>query len=227
MNQPDNQDQFLAQVREVLEAHYHHRHEFHLRMHAGKLSRDEVRDWVRNRYCYQARMPIKDSIILSKLPSREARRAWVGRIVDQDGGPGDEGGLEAWLRLAKGVGLSREETVDESRAEPGVRFAVDAYVNFCRERTWQEGVAASLTQLFVPDLLKTRMEAFRTHYGVRDEDMAYFERHGNVAARESQQAIDLLVSALRSREDQQAALAAVRFKCDVLNALLDTIDAIR
>jgi pyrroloquinoline-quinone synthase len=182
---------------------------------------------VANRYCYQQGVVIKDAILLSKLPSRRERRMWIGRLIDQDGNDGDEGGAEQWLRLAEAVGLTREETEDGSRVEPGVRFAVEAYIHFCAERSWQEGVAASLTQLFVPDLMQTRMEAFTRYYGITLEDMAYFSRHARVAATESDQALQLLLDATVSREEQVRAIEAVGFKCDVLNALLDAVEAIR
>jgi pyrroloquinoline-quinone synthase len=227
MSQPWSRDEFEAKVREVLEARYHHRHPFHLRMHSGELTSEELQDWVANRYCYQQGVVIKDAILLSRLPSRRERRMWIGRLIDQDGSDEDEGGLEQWLRLAEATGLTREETEGGSRVVPGVRFAVDAYIHFCAERTWQEGVAASLTQLFVPDLMQTRMEAFTRHYGIASEDMAYFSRHAGVAARESSQALELLRTATASREDQERAIEAVTFKCDVLSTLLDAIDAIR
>ena len=227
MSQPWSRDEFEAKVREVLEARYHHRHPFHQRMHSGELTREELQDWVANRYCYQQGVVIKDAIVLSKLPSRAERQMWIGRLIDQDGSDADEGGLEQWLRLAEATGLTREETESGSRVVPGVRFAVDAYIHYCAERTWQEGVAASLTQLFVPDLMQTRMDALTRHHGIPPEDMAYFSRHAKVAATESGQALELLAAATASREDQDRGIAAVIFKCDVLSTLLDAIDAIR
>jgi pyrroloquinoline-quinone synthase len=227
MSQLWSREEFERKVGALLERAYHHRHPFHIAMHEGKLSREELQDWVANRFCYQQGVVIKDAILLSKLPSREERRVWIHRVVDQDGSEGDKGGLEDWLRLAAGVGLSREQTLDGSRVVPGVRFAVDAYIRFCDERPWPEGIAASLTQLFVPDLMQTRMRALHHHYGLTAEDMAYFSRHARVAAIESDQALRLLLTAMKSGEDQERAVEAVAFKCDVLNALLDAVDAIR
>ena len=227
MSQLWSDEEFEGKVRGLLERRYHHRHPFHLAMHQGNLSWEEIQDWVANRFCYQQGVVVKDAILLSKLPSREERRVWIRRVVDQDGSGGDEGGLEDWLRLAAGVGLSREEMLDGSRVVPGVRFAVDAYIRFCDERPWPEGVAASLTQLFVPDLMQTRIEALRHHYGIAAEDMAYFSRHAKVAVSESNQAMHLLLGAIRNQEDEERAIQAVAFKCDVLNALLDAVDAIR
>ena len=227
MTQPWGRDEFESRVREVLEVRYHHRHPFHQRMHAGDLSREEIQDWVANRFCYQQGVVVKDAILLAKLPSSRERRMWIGRLIDQDGSDEDEGGLEQWLRLAEAVGLTREETEHGSNVVPGVRFAVDAYIHFCAEASWQEGVAASLTQLFVPDLMQTRMAALTRHYGIDAGDMAYFSRHAGVAATESDQALALLLAATSSREDQERAIEAVTFKCDVLGALLDAIDAVR
>ncbi len=227
MNETWSRAEFEDRVRGVLEERYHHRHPFHRRMHEGTLTREELQDWVANRYQYQARMPAKDAVILARLPTREARRAWIGRVVDQDGSAGDEGGLELWLQLADAVGLQRAAVEDGSLVVPGVRFAVDAYVGYCATRSWQEAVAASLTQLFVPELMQVRSEALARHYGLTESGLAYFTRHSTVAARESGQALALLLTELRSREAQERALDAVRFKCDVLNALLDAVEAVR
>ena len=82
-------------------------HPFNLRMHAGTLAPEEIRTWVRNRYYYQTRIPIKDGIILAKSEDPAFRRQWIRRIHDHDGDGAREGGLELWLRLAEAVGLDR------------------------------------------------------------------------------------------------------------------------
>jgi hypothetical protein len=43
----------------VGESRYHHLHPFHLRMHAGELTRAQLQAWTLNRYYYQSRIPIK------------------------------------------------------------------------------------------------------------------------------------------------------------------------
>ena len=63
--------------------------------------------WVRNRYYYQTRIPIKDGIILAKCEDPAFRRGWIRRIHDHDGDGAREGGLELWLRLAEAAGLDR------------------------------------------------------------------------------------------------------------------------
>ena len=64
-------EQLKAQLREVGEQRYHHRHPFHLLMHEGKLTRGQLQAWALNRYYYQSRIPIKDAIVLSRSEDPE------------------------------------------------------------------------------------------------------------------------------------------------------------
>ena len=105
-------------------------------MNEGKLNRHQLQGWVANRFYYQTQIPIKDAAILSNCPEREIRREWIHRILDHDGTDAEIGGIEKWLRLGEAVGLAREELLAQTHLLPGVRYAVDAYVNFCRTQPW-------------------------------------------------------------------------------------------
>ncbi len=217
--------EFVKHLREVGEHKYHDKHPFHIRMHRGELKEDQLRGWILNRFYYQKNIPVKDALVLAKLPTREDRRRWLQRIIDHDGREGTEGGIEAWLRLGEAAGLSREEMLDDRRILPGARFAVDAYVNFCRLRPWLEAVASSLTELFAPDLVAKRIEVFEKHYPwIEPWGLEYFRRRLGQAPRDADHALDLVVSNARTREDQEKAVAALSFKCDVLWSLVDAID---
>ena len=43
---------------------------------------------------------------------------------------------------------------------PAAKFAVDAYVNFARNATWQEAIASSLTELFAPHIHQQRLDTW-------------------------------------------------------------------
>lgn len=204
---------------------YHHLHPFHQRMNAGELTRGEIRRWVANRFYYQRSIPLKDAAILSNCPDINVRRDWIGRITDHDGEREGEGGIEAWLRLGESVGLSRDELWSERHVLPGVRYPVDAYVNFCRTRPWLEAVAASLTELFGPDAIRVRLEAMEHHYRWIDPaGFDYFRSRLKQAPRDARHALSLVLDGCRSRESQERAVAALAFKCDLLWAQLDAID---
>src|SRR5436305_1733279 len=174
-----DRETFVANLRAVGVRAYHDKHPFHLAMNEGRLSPESLRGWVANRFYYQRNIPIKDAAILSNCPVREVRRVWVHRILDHDGNAENEGGIEAWLRLGEACGLSRDELIDDRYLRPGVRFAVDAYVNFARTKPWPVAIASSLTELFAPDLMKRRLAAFEKFYSRIDpRGLDYFRRCG-------------------------------------------------
>jgi pyrroloquinoline-quinone synthase len=216
-------DKFAAALR-AQEEHYHCKHPFHIGMHKGHLNRKQIQGWVANRFYYQKTLPLKDAAILSNCPHAAIRRRWMERIVDQDGTRAGQGGLEGWLALAEAVGLTREEVLDERHVQPGVRFAADAYLAFCRTRPWIEAVAASLTELFVPNLMQERIAAFERHYKwVKPSGLGYFKSRLTQAPRDSTHASELVTQYCTTRDEQERARAALAFKLDVLWSMLDAI----
>jgi pyrroloquinoline-quinone synthase len=224
VREPWPPDEFIARLR-AQGTRYHNLHPFHQRMDAGELTRAELQRWVTNRFYYQKCIPLKDAAIMSNCPEVEIRREWIQRIIDHDGTSDEPGGIESWLRLGEALGVSREELVSEQHVLPAVRYAVDAYVNFARQRPWVEAVASSLTELFGPAAIRTRLAALERHYDWIDPaGLEYFRTRLVKAPRDAQYALDLTVERSRTREQQEAAVAALRFKTELLWAQLDAIE---
>jgi pyrroloquinoline-quinone synthase len=215
---------FVERLRQEGAARYHDEHPFHKRMHEGTLTREQLQQWVLNRYYYQTRIPIKDAVIVSKSEDPAFRRAWSQRIADHDGRPGEEGGLMLWWRLGDAVGLDRDELTSCRSVLPGVRFACDAYVTFVREATLVEAVASSLTEFFAPDLMSKRIAAWETHYPwVAKEGLDYFRSRVPRARRDSESAIAFVTEHARSAELQDRCVAALVHKTEILWHLLDSV----
>lgn len=215
---------FLERLRAVGRDRYHDKHPFHRRMNAGKLNPDQIRGWVANRFYYQRNIPIKDAAILSNCPLPEVRRIWIRRLIDHDGMEKEQGGIEAWLRLAEATGLTRGDVWNGRLLLPGVRFAVDAYVQFARSRPWPVAVASSLTELFAPDLMGERLAAFERHYAwVPSWGLDYFRARLTQARSDSEHALELTLTHCTTAEMQQEAVASLEFKCDVLWVMLDAL----
>jgi pyrroloquinoline-quinone synthase len=215
---------FVGNLRAIGVRAYHDKHPFHLAMNEGRLSPESLRGWVANRFYYQRNIPIKDAAILSNCPVREVRRVWIHRILDHDGNDENEGGIEAWLRLGEACGLSRDELLRDRHLLPGVRFAVDAYVDFARTKPWPIAIASSLTELFAPDLMATRLTAFEKFYSWIDaRGLDYFRRRTTQAQRDSEEALAITVEYCNTPELQRDAVRALEFKCDVLWSMLDAI----
>jgi len=212
-----------ARLRQIGQARYHHRHPFHLMMHEGKLKRGQLQAWALNRYYYQSRIPIKDAIILSRSQDPEFRRAWSKRVLDHDGDATHKGGIERWVRLAEATGLDRERVVSCQEVLPGVRYAVDAYLELVRNRTVLEAVASSLTELFSRDLITLRMDRLRQHYPWLVGGLDYFEARLDQAPEDARFALQWVTDHAVTRSDQELVIHALTSKCDILWAQLDAI----
>jgi pyrroloquinoline-quinone synthase len=245
---------FMARLRHVGARAYHDKHPFHVAMNEGRLSSEQLRGWIANRFYYQRNLPRKDAAIIANCPIREVRRVWIRRIMDHDGaapdaaasvvavasavlsgkpadqqsaddsGRDNEGGIEAWLRLGQAAGLSRAELLQDRHLLPGVRFAVDAYFNFARTEPWPVAIASSLTELFAPDLMATRLAAFEKFYTWIDPSgLDYFRCRVTQARRDAGEALAITVEHCNTPELQREAVRALEFKCDVLWSLLDAV----
>jgi len=219
-------DAFDAALREVGARHYHNLHPFHHLLHGGKLSKIQVQAWALNRYYYQSRIPQKDAYLLARLPDAPSRRAWRQRLADHDGDAPGDGGIARWLRLATSLGLESAYVESTAGILPATRFAVDAYVNFVRERPLLEAVGSSLTEMFSPTIIAERVAGMLANYDfVSRETLAYFNARLHQAPRDADFALDYVKTNAHTREDQDAVLAALRFKCDVLWVQLDALYA--
>ncbi len=217
-------DGLEAALRAIGAERYHNLHPFHKLLHGGQLSRGQVQAWALNRFYYQSRIPAKDAFLLARLPTPDLRRAWRSRILDHDGdGPGT-GGIARWMRLAEGVGLDPDYVASTRGILPATRFAVDAYVDFVRDRTILEAIASSLTEMFSPTIIAERVSGMLRNYPfVTEATLAYFTPRLTQAPRDVEFALGYVKAHADSVEKQQAVLAALRFKCDVLWAQLDAL----
>ena len=218
-----SEDDFIAGFHAIGEERYHHRHPFHQLMHEGQLTRGQLQAWALNRYYYQSHIPIKDATILSRSEDHTFRVAWRKRVLDQDGTNGTPGGIEKWLKLVEASGLPRLQAVRGEGILPATRFAVDAYVRFVATRSNLEAVAASLTELFSRKLIALRMDRLRHHYPWLSSGLDYFTGRLTQAPEDAEFALAWVVKHARTREEQDAAHAALRSKCDILWAMLDAL----
>jgi pyrroloquinoline-quinone synthase len=193
-------------------------------MRAGECTPEEIRTWVANRFYYQVNIPLKDAAILANCPDREVRRQWLQRVLDHDGAPGSAGGIEAWLRLGEAVGLTRERILSQEMVLPGVRFAVDAYVNFARRAGWQEAASSSLTELFAPQIHQSRLDSWPQHYPWIDAaGYDYFRTRLGQARRDVEHGLRITLAHYVTRAGQQRMLEILQFKLDVLWSMLDAM----
>jgi pyrroloquinoline-quinone synthase len=197
-----------AAIRAVGAERYHDKHPFHRLLHGGSLGRGQVQAWALNRYCYQTAIPRKDAAFLSRV----------------DGHAEEEGGIERWLVLTDALGLNRDLVVSMRAVLPATRFAVEAYVRFVREEPLVVAVASSLTELFAPTIHRERIVGMLENYDFIDEHaLRYFRRRLDQANCDADFALAYVKTHVLTRQEQDACIEAVRFKCNVLWAQLDAL----
>ena len=204
---------------------YHIYHPFHVMMYEGKLTKEQLQSWVLNRFYYQIGIPQKDAAILSNCPDVEVRKQWIVRIIDHDGVDDAVGGIEAWIKLGEAVGLTREDVTSLKHVSPGVRFAVDAYINFAKQRPWQESVCSSLTELFAPHIHQQRISSWPEVYPwINESGLSYFKKRLTEARRDVEQGLSVTLDYFsQSRAMQERALDILQFKLNVLWVIADSI----
>jgi len=219
--------EFIAGFHAIGKAQYHHQHPFHLLMHEGKLTHGQLQAWALNRYYYQSHIPMKDAAILARSEDPTFRQAWRKRIVDHDGehngAANKPGGIEKWLKLVEATGLPRMQAVRGEGILPATRYAVEAYINFVSTRTHLEAVASSLTELFSKDLISLRVDRLLQHYPWLSGGLEYFSGRLTQAPEDSEFALNWVTKHARTRDEQDAAFAALQAKCDILWAQLDAL----
>lgn len=220
---PWNHAEFEAKLRDKGAA-YHIYHPFNVLLNTGQAKREQIQGWVANRYYYQIIIPVKDAAIMSNCPDREIRRDWIQRIIDHDGRGDDAGGIEAWIRLGEAVGLAREEITDLRHVIPAVRFACDAYLNFCRRQPWQEAVCSSLTELFAPKIHKERLANWPEFYPwIESTGLQYFRNRVTQARRDVEQGLAVTLDYFDTPALQARALDILQFKLDILWSMNDAM----
>jgi len=220
----NNASELEAALRHIGATRYHSLHPFHRLLHGGKLNKGQVQAWALNRYYYQSTIPIKDAVVISRFRDRGIRTEWRHRIEDHDGDIGTEGGIERWLKLTEGLGLDSAYVESTEGILPATRFAVEAYVHFCRDKSPLEAIASSLTELFAPNLHEERISGMLQHYDFVNPDiMSYFKRRLAQAPRDANFALAYVRENAKTQEQREAVCNALIFKTNVLWVQLDAL----
>lgn len=153
-----------------------------------------MRGWVANRFYYQIHVPRNDT------------------------------GVEAWVRLGEAVGLSAIELWSTEHVLPGVRAAVNDYINCTQQRPWQEGVCAALTELFAATIHAEQLVNWPAFYPwIEPLGLEYFRSKLRLTPQVIDAGLRVTLEYFRTRDDQLRALELLRLKLDLLWSILEAI----
>jgi len=198
------------------------KHPFYQMWSQGKLSLEALRNYAKQYYHLVNVFPTFISGVHSNCPDLRSRQQLLSNLMDED--LGEKNHPELWLRFCDGLGLRREEVLDE-KALPETKQLIKTFTNLTRKKSFQEGTAALYAyESQVPELAETKIKGLKQYYGIKYPTcLEFFSVHkdGDVLhARASRQILDRTVTKKSQEEKVQKAVT------ELTQSLWDFLSAI-
>lgn len=237
-------EEFLATIwqerrRYVREGRIKQPHPWCVALTQGKVSREALIEYVKNRYYFLANINRKDAQVIANCPIPEARRTLLRKYIDEEGQDVAGGSLGPhyymWLKISNALGVSRDVMESFGDVLPVYRYTVDAVFNFAKQQSWLEGVAATyategrMWKRYTPkeehreEGLLGEGEALVRHYGLPSEALLFYDVHSDANDEHGNINEAILKKYCVSVEQQEQALAAARFRWENQEARSDIV----
>ena len=185
----------------------------------GKLTKDQVKTWVKQLYYYRVNVPRKELYILGNCPIKDIRMELLKKYFEEEDdrflgaqeGPHDE----LWIKLGEGLGLAADGMKSFGDLCPEYRLLVDTWLNYARDHSWIEGSALSFDEGGGAGPAGEGMklaEAFVRFYGVPERAVRHLTLHSELDIDHGTSMQDLIRKFALSHEQQEGVRNAVRFK---------------
>jgi coenzyme PQQ biosynthesis protein C len=185
----------------------------------GKLTKDQVKTWVKQLYYYRVNVPRKELYILANCPIKDIRMELLKKYLEEEDdrllgakeGPHDE----LWIKLGEGLGVAADEMKSFGDLCPEYRLLVDSWVNYARDHSWLEGSALSFDEGGGAGPAGEGMklaDAFVKFYGVPVWGLRHLTLHSELDIDHGTSIQDLLRKFALGDEQQEGIRHAVRFK---------------
>jgi pyrroloquinoline-quinone synthase len=191
----------------------------HILLIQGKLTKEQVKTWVKQYHYYRANVPRKELYILANCPLKEVRVERVKKYLDEEddrligGRTGPHS--ESWLLLGEGLGIPREEMESFRDVIPEYKLLCDSWLNYARDHSWIEGAAMSFDEDVGTGKSGQRMQlaqALSKFYGVPDRGLVHYTVHAELDIEHGASTHDLIRKHAVTDEQREGVRRAVRFK---------------
>jgi pyrroloquinoline-quinone synthase len=204
-------------------------HPWRVAVGGGKVSKEALVEYVKNRYYFLVNINRKDAQIIANCPIPAARRMLLRKYIDEEGQDVAGGKLgphyEMWLKVSDALGVPRVLMNGFQDVLPVYRFTVDAVFDFAKHHEWIEGVAATyateggMWKRYTPkaehgEEVLGEGEALARYYGLPQEALEFFHVHSDANDEHGDINEMILKKYCLSKEQQRKALAAARFRWD-------------
>lgn len=168
----------MSIIDRIIEDRHLLRHPFYERWQKGKVSQDVMREYAKQYYAYESKLPAFLTSALTHLEDGPAKDAVAANLADESGMP--EPHPELWLRFAEGLGVSREDVLS-AQLTPRTINLVETYASLC-ERGAEEALAALYAyEAQFAAIAKTKGDGLREFYEMTDEEaLKFFDVHATL-----------------------------------------------
>ncbi len=168
-------------VRYKMANHPFKTHPFFQQVERGEVPKPLLFRWVGQFYPWLACVPLAMALRFSNCSWRHEfdpyRRMILDQLVEEAGDPHGSapGHPELWLRFCEGLGLTRASVLRQPLL-PSTMVAIDDFLYINKEVPFYVSAAGSSEPPNV-ELCGRLLPAFRTHYQVDEEHLAYYTLH--------------------------------------------------
>jgi len=204
-------------------------HPFYKAWSAGRLTREDLREYARNYYHHVEAFPSYLAALGMRLEDGEVRRAVLANMCDEKGSGGatEVPHSDLWLDFAEGMGSSRN--LEWHSPVPEIRHLIRYFQRVSSEGLPEEALAAFFAyESQVPRIAREKEDRLRDMYGADDKTCGYFTLHAEADVHHARVWRGLLEKRLAEHpEVADAALDAAENAARMLWQALDGIDARR
>ena len=205
-----------SRIKAVLDDRSLLKHPFYQAWTAGTLDLDQLRDYARQYYHFEAAFPRFLSAIHARTDSPRIRQLLLENLWDEEHGERNHPAL--WLEFTAALGLSAKEVVN-SRPNPQTAALIAHFNNESQHAPLAEAMATLFAyEGQVPGIAWQKIKGLSEHYSFKPEQFEFFSVHlvTDVAHAGAE-----MESINASCEDEDAVVAAARAACDRLHTFLD------
>lgn len=209
----------MGTIDRIIEERHLLKHPFYQRWQNGKVTPEVLREYAKQYYAYESRLPMFLEAAIGHVDAGPARAALEENLADESGQP--EPHPELWVRFAEALGVEAEE-VRTAKPTPRTQNLVGTYTSLC-----ERGPDESLGALYAYEsqfsaIASAKAEGLRKFYGVTDPDaLRFFDLHSTLDVEHatairsampdtdlSRQAVSLAVEAWWGMLDQFEAMSS-------------------
>ncbi len=206
-------------------------HPFYQAWSAGKLTREDMREYAADYYHHVAAFPTYLSALHARLEDGELRRALIRNCAEEEGvdGPGGRAHSELWLDFAEGMGADRG-AVKTRVPPPEIREMIARFRSVAEKGSLVEALASFYAyESQVPGVAEEKAKGLKNErYGASARTRAYFTVHAYVDIHHAEVWRTLLQQEIEKNPAKaDVALKAAETTARMIYEALDGVERLR